>query len=62
MMRTKEERDAERARGALIPNGQCHYCGCKLPPKAHWCSTGCAQDHDKETRQNEVAKGSNGSD
>lgn len=60
-MTTKEQRDAQRARGALIPSGKCHFCGYQVPPKAHWCSGDCAQEHAKETRQNEVTKGTNGS-
>lgn len=62
MSRTKEQRDAQRTRGPLIASGQCHFCGYnKLPPKSHWCSGDCAQEHAEETRQNEVTKGSNGS-
>jgi len=61
MTPTKEERDALRARGPLVPSGKCHYCGYKVPPKAHWCSGDCAKDFAAETAQNEAMKGSNGS-
>jgi len=57
MIPTKEERDALRARGAPIPSGKCHYCGYKVPPKAHWCSGDCAKEFAAETAQNEQAKG-----
>jgi|GEM_PF-6256638 len=60
MSRTKEDRDAQRARGALIPNGSCHFCGYKVPPKAHWCSGECAQDHAAETRHQGGAEGQPG--
>ena len=28
---------------ALVPCGECHNCGWRVPPRAHWCSTACAQ-------------------
>lgn len=55
MSTTKADRDAQRARGPLIPSGKCHFCGYRVPPKAHWCSGDCAKEHAAETAQNEQA-------
>lgn len=49
--RTKEERDTRRAAGALHPDGKCHFCGYKVPPKAHWCSGDCAKEYAEESAQ-----------
>jgi hypothetical protein len=37
--------------GTLIPDGKCHFCGYKVPPKAHWCSADCAKEYAEETKQ-----------
>ena len=52
---TQAERDEQRAAGPLIPCGRCHFCGYKVPPKAHWCSGDCAKEYAAETRQIEQA-------
>lgn len=46
---TRAQRDERRAAGALVPCGKCHFCGYKVPPKAHWCSGECAKDYAAET-------------
>lgn len=48
----KQARLARRAAGgSLYGIGCCHMCGYKVPPKALWCSTSCAQEYAEETRQ-----------
>lgn len=47
----KQARLARRAAGPLYPDGECHFCGYKVPPKAHWCSGDYAKEYDAETRQ-----------
>lgn len=32
----------------LYPDGTCHNCGWKVPPKALWCCGACAEDHAQE--------------
>ena len=34
----------------LIPNGTCHFCKWKVPPKAHYCSGVCATDFEAERK------------
>jgi len=49
---SEQARMARRAAGgALYGIGCCHMCGYKVPPKALWCSTSCAQDYAEETRR-----------
>lgn len=40
-----------RSRKQLLPTGACHMCGWNVPPKAHYCSTACAQDYQAEIKE-----------
>lgn len=47
----KAARMAARDGKPVVPNGCCRFCMYKVPPRALWCSTECAQDYAAETRQ-----------
>lgn len=56
MGRTLADIDAARRAGILAgkppaPKNECNYCGYHVPPRALWCSTGCAQEFEKEKRE-----------